>query len=104
MDTSMASAPETISAITASASALVMPSRTQASATPISGRDTAGVWLIALVWAFSELLVEQMKGEGIYELYHQQAKAAAQCSKPQPAQTVPQPGSIEWLKTQANKE
>jgi len=39
--------------------------------------------LIALVWAFSELLGEQMKGEGIYELYHQQAKAAAQCSKPQ---------------------
>jgi phage terminase large subunit-like protein len=36
----------------------------------------------ALVWAFSELLVEPMKGEGIYELYHKQAKAAAQPSKP----------------------
>ena len=46
----------------------------------------------ALVWAFSELLVEPMKGEGIYQLYHQQAEAAAQPSKPQPqpAQTVPQ--------------
>jgi hypothetical protein len=29
----------------------------------------------ALVWAFSELLVEPMKGEGISELYRQQAKA-----------------------------
>jgi len=38
-----------------------------------------------------------MKGEGIYELYRQQAKAAEQRSKPQPAQTVPQPGSTEWF-------
>jgi hypothetical protein len=51
----------------------------------------------ALVWAFSELLVEPMKGEGIYQLYNQQAEAAAQRSKPQPAQTVPQPGSTEWF-------
>src|SRR6516162_601711 len=50
----------------------------------------------ALVWAFSELLGEPMKGEGIYELYRQQAKAAAQRSRPQPVQTVPQPGSMEW--------
>jgi len=54
----------------------------------------------ALVWAFTELLVERMPGEGIYELYRQQAKAAAQPSKPQPAQTVPQPGSMEWLAEQ----
>jgi hypothetical protein len=54
----------------------------------------------ALVWAFSELLVEPMKGEGIYEWYRQQAKAAAQPNKPQPAQTVPQPGSMEWFKAQ----
>jgi hypothetical protein len=33
----------------------------------------------------------------------QQAKAAAQPSKPQPAQTVPQPGSMEWLEAQKNK-
>jgi hypothetical protein len=38
-----------------------------------------------------------MKGEGIYQLYNQQAEAAAQRSKPQPAQTVPQPGSTEWF-------
>ena len=57
----------------------------------------------ALVWAFSELLVEPMKGEGIYELYRQQAKAAAQPSQPQPAQTVPQPGSMEWFEAR-NKQ
>ena len=58
----------------------------------------------ALVWAFSELLVEPMNSEGLYEWYRREAEAAAQCSKPQPAQTVPQPGSMEWFKTQANKE
>ena len=41
-----------------------------------------------------------MRGEGIYEWYRQQAKAAAQPSKPQPAQTVAQPGSMEWLAQQ----
>ena len=50
-----------------------------------------------MVWAFTELLVEPMKGVGIYELYRQMAEAAAQRSKPQPAQTVPQPGSTEWF-------
>jgi len=54
-----------------------------------------------LVWAFSELLVEPMPGEGLYEFYRHQAKAAAQRSKPQPAQTVPQPGS--WFQAQKNK-
>ena len=54
----------------------------------------------ALVWAFTQLLVEPMKGEGIYELSRQQAEAAAQRGKPQPAQTVPQPGSMEWFTEQ----
>ena len=54
----------------------------------------------ALVWAFTELLVERMPGEGIYELYRQQAEAAAQRSRPQPVQTVPQPGSMEWFEAQ----
>ena len=57
----------------------------------------------ALVWAFSELLVEPMPGEGIYEFYRGQAEAAAQRSKPQPPQSVPQPGSMEWFKAQKNK-
>ena len=68
-------------------------------------RAAAGYWpdrVDALVWAFSELLVEPMKGEGIFEFYRQQAEAAAQRSKPQPAQTVPQPGSVEWFKAQQN--
>ena len=44
----------------------------------------------ALVWAFSELLVKPMNGEGIYELYRRRdAEAAAQRSKPQPTQTLP---------------
>ena len=54
----------------------------------------------ALVWAFTQLLVEPMKGEGIYEWYRQQAEAAAQRSRPQPVQTVPQPGSMEWAAEQ----
>ena len=54
----------------------------------------------AVVWAFSELLVEPMKGEGIYELYCQEEEAAEQRRKPQPAQTVPQPGSMEWAAEQ----
>ena len=53
-----------------------------------------------MVWAFTQLLVEPMPGEGLYELYRQQAKAAAQRGKPQPAQTVPQPGSMEWFAEQ----
>jgi hypothetical protein len=44
-----------------------------------------------------------MPGEGLYEFYRQQAKAAAQPSKPQPAQTVPQPGSMEWFQAQKDK-
>src|SRR5271169_6050186 len=50
----------------------------------------------ALVWAFSELLVEPMKSEGIYEFYRREAKAAEQRRKPQPTKTVYAPGSMEW--------
>ena len=57
----------------------------------------------ALVWAFSELLVKPMNGEGIYELYRRQAEAAAERSNPQPTQTLPQPGSIEWFEAQKKK-
>ena len=57
----------------------------------------------ALVWAFSELLVEAMPGEGLFEFYRQQAEPAAQPSKPQPAQAVPQPGSVEWSEAQTKK-
>ena len=57
----------------------------------------------ALVWAFSELLVEQMPSENVFELYRRQAEAAAQRSKPQLAQNVPQPGSMEWFEAQKKK-
>jgi predicted phage terminase large subunit-like protein len=57
----------------------------------------------ALVWAFSELLVEPMTGEGIFELARRNAEAAEQRRKPQPAQIVPQPGSVEWFEAQKKK-
>jgi hypothetical protein len=50
------------------------------------------------------LLVEQMPGEIVFELYRRQAEAAAQRSKPQPAQTVPQPGSMEWFEWREAQE
>jgi len=51
----------------------------------------------ALVWAFSELLVEPMANEGLYEFYRQEAaKVAAQRERAKPA-PVPQPGSMEWF-------
>ena len=50
----------------------------------------------ALVWAFSELLVEPMESEGIFELYRQYAEEAKQRDKPQPAKAVLAPGSMEW--------
>ena len=39
-------------------------------------------------------------GEGIYELYRQQAAAAEQRRKPQPTKPVYAPGSVEWLNEQ----
>jgi len=44
-----------------------------------------------------EMLNPEMPGRGLYELYREQAEAAAERSKPQPVQTVPQPGSMEWF-------
>jgi predicted phage terminase large subunit-like protein len=39
-------------------------------------------------------------GQGIYELYRQQAAAAEQRRKPQPTKPVYAPGSVEWLNEQ----
>ena len=50
-----------------------------------------------------EMLNPPMKGWGIYELYRRQAEAAAERSKPQPVQTEPQPGSMEWFELQKEK-
>ena len=44
-----------------------------------------------------EMLNPQMEGWGFYELCRAEAEAAAQRSKPQPVQSVPQPGSMEWF-------
>jgi hypothetical protein len=44
-----------------------------------------------------------MTGEGIFELARRNAEAAAQRRKPQPAQSVPQPGSVEWFEAQTKK-
>jgi hypothetical protein len=71
--------------------------------TPQPDRATAGYSpdrVDALVWAFSKLLVEPMKGEGIFELYHREAEEAKKRCQPQPAQTVWQPGSMQWLAEQ----
>ena len=59
----------------------------------------------ALVWAFSELLGQANDRRRYnYELYRRRdAEAAAQRSKPQPAQTVPQPASMEWFEAQKKK-
>ena len=50
-----------------------------------------------------EMLNSPMKGWRIYELYRREAEAAAERNKPQPVQTVPQPGSTEWFAAQRNR-
>jgi hypothetical protein len=50
----------------------------------------------------SEMLNSHMKAFGIYEATRRQAEQlrAQQCPKPQPAQTLPGPGSMEWFAAQ----
>lgn len=61
----------------------------------------------ALVWAFTDLLVEPMESQGMYEFYHRQAeaieakKAAAPTGRPEPTYA---PGSVEYAAQQAEKE
>jgi predicted phage terminase large subunit-like protein len=55
----------------------------------------------ALVWGFTDLLIEPMKSFGIFELYRQQSAglrtgAAATNRADEPA-PEPQPGNTEWL-------
>ena len=60
----------------------------------------------ALVWAFTDLLVEPMSNEGIYELYRQRAaKADAEKAKRErkPA-PLPQPGSMEWFQMMRKRQ
>ena len=60
----------------------------------------------ALVWAFTDLLVAPMKGEGIFELYRQQAAAIAakKVQREQKPAPMPQPGSMEWLEMMKNRQ
>jgi phage terminase large subunit-like protein len=60
----------------------------------------------ALVWAFTDLLVEQMRGEGIYELYRQQfAKAAAAKAQSElKPKSMPQPRSMEWFEMMKSRQ
>jgi len=47
-----------------------------------------------------EMLNPEMKARGLYEFYRQEAervKAAAERNKPEPVQSMPQPGSVEWF-------
>ena len=44
-----------------------------------------------------EMLNPQIAGWGILELARQELEAAKQRSQPQPTQTIPQPGSMEWF-------
>ena len=47
-----------------------------------------------------EMLNPQIAGWGILELARQEREVAKQRSQPQPTQTVPQPGSMEWFAVQ----
>ena len=51
-----------------------------------------------------EMLNPPMKGSGIFDLYRQEAEAAAERSKPKPVPTVPQPGSMEWFEMMKNRQ
>ena len=51
-----------------------------------------------------EMLNPHMNNWGLYELCRQQAEAAAQRDKPQPVQSVPQPGSVEWFQALHKKK
>ncbi len=73
--------------------------------TPDLDRKTAGFSpdrVDALVWALSDLLVEQMPNSGIFELYREQARKLAEANvKPAPV-TNYAPGSVEWEAAQRN--
>ena len=46
------------------------------------------------------MLNPEMKARGLFEFYRQQyeeVKAAAERNKPEPVQSMPQPGSVEWF-------
>jgi hypothetical protein len=50
-----------------------------------------------------EMLNPPMESWGLYELYRRQAETAAERNKPQPVQSMPQPGSVEWFEAMYKK-
>jgi len=60
----------------------------------------------ALVWAFTDLLVEPMSNEGIYDLYRQRAaKAAAEkAERERKPESSPQPGSMQWFEMMRKRQ
>ena len=59
----------------------------------------------ALVWAFTDLLVEPMASEGLFELYRREhaAKLAAKAEREKKPPSPPQPGSMEWFEMMKKK-
>jgi predicted phage terminase large subunit-like protein len=49
---------------------------------------------------FLDWFKKPFPGQGIFELYRREAEAAEQRRQPQPAQTVWQPGSMQWFAEQ----
>ena len=49
---------------------------------------------------FLDWFKKPFPGQGIFEYYRREAEAAEQRRQPQPAQSVPQPGSMEWFAEQ----
>jgi phage terminase large subunit-like protein len=60
----------------------------------------------ALVWAFTDLLVEPMASEGLYELYRREhaAKIAAKAERDKKPPSPPQPGSVEWFEMMKKRQ
>ena len=53
---------------------------------------------------FLEWFKKPFPGQNVFELYRGYAAAAEQRRQPQPAQTVPQPGSMEWFAEQNKRK
>jgi hypothetical protein len=53
---------------------------------------------------FLDWFKKPFPGQNVFELYRGYAEPAEQRRQPQPAQTVPQPGSMEWFADQNKRK
>jgi hypothetical protein len=53
---------------------------------------------------FLDWFKKPFPSQGIFEYYRRLAEEAKQCRQPQPAHTVPQPGSMEWFAEQNKRK